>query len=291
MTNLLQKNAQHSRMLIIDGDVFAYHACRPRWLKKAYISHGLAHIELDENGKKKELEFTPEEDAKYLEESWKNFKDDIQYLCDHLYATHYIMAVGGRDNFRFNMYPEYKANRHKEGVKQNEFVPIIRQRAVEENMAVFADYREADDYIRTWAEEAKAANIDYIICSIDKDLKCIPGKFFDPRKDKAGKFKHKVEEISETKALKNYYEQLLKGDPTDNIPGISGLGPKTATKLLALCKTEEEMQEVVVDEYMKSYGFDKWKDYLLSNGKMIHLQKNLNDYFSISNWNIVKELE
>src|SRR5210317_106589 len=277
-------------LLIIDGDVLAYHACRPRYLKKSSIHRGIVHIELDEKGKKKEFEYTKEEDEEYLEESWNNFKNDVQHLCDHLWAEDYVMAVGGRYNFRKTMYPNYKMNRHREGVKQNEFVPIIRKRAAEEGMAVFADYREADDYIRIWAEECRENGIDFIICSIDKDLKCIPSKFFDTRKDKKGNFTHKVEVISEKKALRNYYGQMLMGDGMDNIPGIPGLGPKTAEKLLKFVQTEEEMQEIVVDEYIKAYGFEEWRDYLLSNGKMIHLQKKLNDYFFIRDWPVVKEL-
>ena len=277
-------------ILLIDGDVLAYHACRPRWLKTATIENGKAHIQLDVDGKKIPLEYSEDDDSKYLEESWTNFKQDLENLKDYLWTSDYLMAVGGRDNFRKTMYPEYKMNRHKEGVKQNEFVPVIRERAVDEGLAVFADNREADDYLRVWAEECREYNLEHIICSVDKDLRCIPGKYFNIKK-KNGKFINEVENISEMDAIKLYYNQLLQGDPTDKIPGIPGLGPVIAKRLIAPCKTEEEMQELVVDEYIKAFGYEEWKDYLLSNGKMIHLQKNLNDYFTISDWDIIKELE
>ena len=40
--------------------------------------------------------------------------------------------------------------------------------------------------------------------------------------------------------------------------------------------------------YEAAYG-EEWKDYLLSNGKMIHIQKDLNDHFCISHWKYVRE--
>jgi hypothetical protein len=62
---------------IIDGDVMAYLACRPRWEKKAETIDGVNYIHLDNDGKKKELEYTKDEDTEYLMESWDNFKKDI----------------------------------------------------------------------------------------------------------------------------------------------------------------------------------------------------------------------
>ena len=160
---------------------------------------------------------------------------------------------------------------------------MLRKLAVAEDYAIESVGREADDLLRIWAEQARAAGDPYIICSIDKDLKCIPGKHF---------LMHKKEiiEISELEALRHYYEQLLKGDPTDNIPGVPRVGQVKAEKILAPFNTEQEFQEQVVEQYLMAYGEDKWKDYLLSNAKMIHLQKHESDYFSFDSWPIIKEL-
>jgi 5'-3' exonuclease len=268
---------------IIDGDVLCYQACRPRWEKKAQINNGVATIFLDENGKKIPLEFTQEEDAEYLEESWENLKKDLQNLLDITFCDSFIMAVKGDNNFRNLLYPEYKLNRHADPNKQNVFVPVLRKLAIAEELAVPSHGCEADDLIRIWSEQAKEFGEDYIICSIDKDLKCIPGKHWLMHHKK-------LIEVSEQEAMRHYYEQLLKGDPTDNIPGVPRVGEVKAAKLLAAFSTEEEFQQVVVEEYFKAYGEENWYNYLLSNGKMIHLQKAPEDYFSINHWKIIREL-
>jgi hypothetical protein len=59
--------------------------------------------------------------------------------------------------------------------------------------------------------------------------------------------------------------------------------------LLADLTTEEEFQEAVVAAYIAAYD-DEWYEYLLSNGKMIYLQKDPSDYFKISDWPVVKSL-
>ncbi len=269
-------------LAIIDGDVLCYQACKPRWEKKARIQDGVSFVSLDDDGKRVPLEYTKDEDRKYLEESWANLQKDLKNLLETIYCDEYLMAVKGPGNYRNLMYPEYKLNRHADPTKQNAFVPVLRKLAVAEDLAIEADGREADDLIRIWVEEARKAGDDYIICSIDKDLKCIPGRHW---------LMHKKEMIvvSEEDAMRHYYEQLLKGDPTDNIPGVPRVGEVKATKILEPYSTEEEFQEMVVEQYMLAYG-DDWKSYLLSNGKMIHLQKTPEEYFNFESWPIISQI-
>lgn len=267
---------------IIDGDVLCYQACKPRWEKKAKIQDGVSFIQLDDEGKRIPLEWTKEEDRKYLEECWENLKIDLQNLLNGLYCEHYLMAVKGSGNFRNKLYPEYKLNRHADPTKQNAFVPVLRRLAVAEDLAIEATNFEADDLIRMWAQQATEAGDEYIICSIDKDLKCIPGKHY---------LMHKKEIIiiSKEQATRHYYEQLLKGDPTDHIPGVPRVGEVKAEKILKPYESEFEFQEQVVDQYIQAYG-DQWYDYLMSNGKMIYLSTTETDYFTCRNWPIVQEL-
>lgn len=280
-----------SVLLIIDGDVLCYQACKARWQDKVKYhtitdldgnDQDVPIIELDENGKRKQLEYTKEEDARYLRACLENVKKDYQMLCDRFYATDILMAVKGEDNFRNLMYKDYKMNRHKDPNKQNSFVPILRKLLVHEDLAVEAHGREADDLMRVWAEEARSKGIDFIVCSIDKDLRCIPGTHYNMKKEE-------LTEVSKEDAHRLFYEQLLKGDPTDNIPGIPRVGDVKARKLLSGVNTEREFQDIVVEEYMRAYE-DEWREYLLANGKMLYLQKHLNDYFEVGHWDIVKFL-
>lgn len=268
---------------IIDGDVLCYKACKPRWEKKVRRVDDTTFVELDDAGKRIPLEYTQEEDTEYLEQCWETFKIELQKLVDSLYCDDFLMAVKGTGNFRNTIYAEYKLNRNTDEAKQNIFVPTLRKLAVMEGYAVESTGREADDLLRIWAEEAKQSEQDYVICSIDKDLLCIPGRHWLMHKEM-------FVEIDQETALRHYYEQLLKGDPTDNIPGIPKIGPVKAQKILIDCKTEFEFQERVIEQYLSFYGEEKWKDYLLSNAKMIYLQKHKDDYFTFRSWPLIQEL-
>lgn len=276
-------------LAIIDGDILCYQVCEARW--KQRCENGTLIVSLDQDGNELPLEFSKEEDKNYLMKSWDNFKKELKNLLDTVYADDFLMAVKGPDNYRDLLYPEYKANRKNKPDKQNHFVPVMRELAVMEELAVPSVGREADDLVRIWSEEARKVGQDFIVCTIDKDLKCIPGRHYQmPIKTSAFTKKGKFFEMSEEDAQRFYYEQLLKGDPTDNIPGIPGLGPVSATKFLAPFTKESEFQEEVVNRYLMAYGEVDWLDQLNSNGKMIHIQKEIDDYFDCLQWPVVREL-
>jgi hypothetical protein len=279
-------------LALIDMDVMCYQACESRWKLRC---EGLNHIiELDGEGQRKQLEFTRAEDTKYLKDSYDNLKRDLDKLLDMTFASDFLAAVkcpateGPAVNFRNVMYPEYKLNRHKDPDKSNGFVPILRQLMVAEGLAVEASGREADDLICIWSEEARAKGEEFIICTIDKDIwKAIPGNHYLMHPWLTAD--NRIVVTNEEDACRFHYEQLLKGDPTDYIPGIPRIGDKKAEKILAPYNTEADFQEQVVNQYIEAYG-DEWMDYLLSNGKMLYLQRHVDDYFECLHWPIVQEL-
>jgi 5'-3' exonuclease len=265
---------------LIDGDVLAYGACRTRWQDKA--KDGVVYRELDEDGNVKPLDFSTKENQVYLQSSWENLKTNLSKMLDAIYCDDYLMAVKGDGNFRDLVYSEYKANRRKNVNNQNLFVPVLRKLMVMEDLAIEAHNREADDMLRIWAEQCRMFDIDYIVCSIDKDLKCIPGKHYLMHKEI-------MIDVSEADAMRHYYEQLLKGDPTDNIPGVPQVGEVKAGKILEPYSTEEEFQDQVIEQYMGAYDED-WVHYLLANAKLIHLQRDVGDYFSFVDWPMMERL-
>ena len=81
---------------------------------------------------------------------------------------------------------------------------------------------------------------------MDKDLKTIPGLICDMREPIT------IQEITEEEADYNHMYQTLVGDTADGYPGCPGIGPVSATKLLAdVPKTYEAMWPVVVGAYEK----------------------------------------
>ena len=246
---------------LIDGDVVAHMACKNRFLTKE-------GVKIINTGSR---EFTREEDSKYLRECWNNFTQLMRNLTEDLFLTDFLCAMKSPLNYRDMLYPEYKktSSRTGDSQKKGRFVSILRELAVREDYAVFAHGREADDLLRIWATQCSEMDEEFIVISIDKDLYCIPGLHYDIKKKE-------IREISELQASRFFYEQLLKGDPTDNIPGIPGIGPVGATNALAQCKDELEMQQVVVEMYQEFFG-PFWYNELLTNGKLLYLQKHEDD--------------
>jgi DNA polymerase-1 len=136
------------------------------------------------------------------------------------------------NNYRYKIYPEYKANR--KDAKRPKFYDEIKQFLINEFEAEITPGQEADDALGIYQSQ----NDDTIICSIDKDLLQVPGLHYN--------FVKKVHtEVEELNGLRHFYQQCLKGDRTDNIPGIDGIGDKKSERLLANCDNEAEMLEVV----------------------------------------------
>jgi 5'-3' exonuclease len=265
-------------LAIIDGDMLAYKACFKR---PAPINQPLR--DLDDEGEMEIYPYTPGEDAAYIELCWNNCQRHLLDLPAEVFATETIVAVKGDYNYRDDLYPLYKANRKDiPKARQNIAVPVIRQRLIDSGIAYPAHGREADDMLRIWSEQATMHGIAHVIISGDKDLLCIPGKHFIMHKKT-------LVVVTPIEAHRHYYTQLLKGDPTDNIPGVPKIGDVRAKMLLENCNNEEEMQEVVIDAYIRAYH-DDWLPMLLSNGKMIHIQKHENDYFHLQDWPIAREL-
>jgi 5'-3' exonuclease len=262
---------------LIDGDILAHNACPTRYeTKDDTIYH-----RYNSEGQRIAPVFDKAADRKHMEYCWRSFERLLDELLSSLFIKEYMMAVKSPTNFRDDLYWDYKGQR-KNKPNQNMFVPAIRELAVMQGLAVEATGREADDLIRIWAEQAMKAGDPFVICTIDKDMKCIPGKYYNIKEKELSR-------ITEQFAVRFFYEQLLKGDPVDKIPGVPGIGDVKAKALLEPFNTEEEFQEVVVDSYMRAFG-DKWFDYLLINGKLLYLQKSEDDYFKCRDWTICKEI-
>lgn len=110
---------------------------------------------------------------------------------------------------------------------------------------------EADDALAMYQTK------DTVLCSIDKDLLQVEGKHYNwTTKDKDGNVVGKKLLIKPRAALCRLWEQVLTGDGTDNIPGIRGLGPVTAKKLIAECKGAAEMRKLCLTKWAEALAKD-----------------------------------
>lgn len=158
-----------------------------------------------------------------------------------------MVAVKGKGNFRKDIYPDYKATRKPLDEKIAKNLNVGHEHMVKKWNAIEADGMEADDLVSIWAHEAKEKGIEYIICGIDKDLKQIVGHHYNFNKIE-------FDEVDEDRANLCLMMQCLTGDRSDNIPGIKGVGPKTAEKILKDIPLESRWDTVKMTWHEKRAG-------------------------------------
>lgn len=168
----------------------------------------------------------------------------VRNILDYLDCTSYKLFLSGGTNFRYEVNPNYKANRTAPSPIHRK---LCHQFLIDEWKAEETDGYEADDALGCFQRE------DSIICSLDKDLLMIPGKHYSWPITRQGKVlrDHKVQEVTYEQGIRHFYEQSLIGDTADNIFGVVGLGPVKAKKALEGCVTEKEMYTKVLDLYQQ----------------------------------------
>jgi len=168
-----------------------------------------------------------------------NFLLDIR---DKLAPDYLAVVFDAGDSFREQIYPEYKATREKMPDDLRASIGRIRDIVAGFHDAVveLPGY-EADDVIGTLAVKARAAGLEAVIVSGDKDFYQLVGPgihLMNP--GRGGPTGVAAEWVSEDNASEKFgispsqvadYLALV-GDSSDNVPGARGIGPKTAVKLL-----------------------------------------------------------
>lgn len=148
--------------------------------------------------------------------------------------------------FRHKQYPDYKANREKAPQDLHDQIPDVIRILKEMNIPSLAvpEY-EADDIIATIARNCSKNKQECFILSGDKDLMQLVDDYVTVLKpDKGSYIKMDREKVLDTWGLppEKILELLsLTGDTADNIPGVKGIGPKTALKLLNAYETLENI--------------------------------------------------
>lgn len=148
--------------------------------------------------------------------------------------------------FRNALYPAYKANREPAPPELARQFALCREFCRHLGVAEFADDSyEADDLIGTLAALGRAAGLPVTVVSRDKDLAQLigPGDVFWDYSEAA---EYRYEQIAarfgvSPERMADYL--ALRGDSTDNVPGVPGVGAKTAALLMSWCASLEELFE------------------------------------------------
>jgi DNA polymerase-1 len=165
---------------------------------------------------------------------WKMLRDGLNGVKPTHIAAVFDYAS---KTFRNDIYPEYKANRTEPPDELIPQFPLMRDAVRAFGLIpIEQEGFEADDIIATYAREAVEAGADATIISGDKDLMQLvrPGiGMFDPMPGRERPIG--VEEVIEKFGVppaKVPEVQALIGDSTDNVPGVPGIGVKTAAQLI-----------------------------------------------------------
>lgn len=211
--------------VLVDGDIVAYR-CAASCLRQGVV-------------------FEP------VEVALSRINDLMYRIIQECEATKYEVYIGGTDNFRYEIYPEYKANR-RDTAKPPALEACREQLLVEWNASI-VNGMETDDMLGIRQSEIGG---DSIIASIDKDLLCIEGKHYNF-------VKQEFYTISAFDGLRHFWFQMIMGDKSDNIPGYDGTArvkpPKflqPAINNLYAMETSEEMEAYVKDMYTDKTQFE-----------------------------------
>ena len=159
--------------------------------------------------------------------------------------THFaVIFDSARKNFRNEIYSEYKANRAEAPDDLAPQFEYIRKSVKAFNLpSIELLNYEADDLIATYAKQITEAGAKVTVISSDKDLMqlvCNKVRLFDPMKSKVIGEKEVIEKFG-VKPEQVIDVQSLAGDSSDNVPGVPGIGIKTAAELINKYKNLEKL--------------------------------------------------
>ncbi|MCJ7508196.1 MAG: DNA polymerase I, partial [candidate division Zixibacteria bacterium] len=150
--------------------------------------------------------------------------------------------------FRHKIYKDYKSTRAKTPPEMVEQLPRIRELVEYMNLPLIEkDGFEADDIIGTLAQQGKKEGLEVFLVTADKDFFQLVDEDIKMVRPSKGK---EPEEIYDAKAVKEKFgiepNQMtdllgLMGDSSDNIPGVPGIGEKTALELINQFGSLEEV--------------------------------------------------
>ena len=207
--------------------------------------------------------------------------EDSKSLDNKEKPTHFaVIFDSARKNFRNEIYSDYKANRSD---APDDLIPqfdYIRKSVDAFNLpSVELLNFEADDLIATYCENIISAGAKVTIISSDKDLMQLYKKnirIYDPMKNKFI-YDEDIHNKFGVEPGKVIDVQALAGDSSDNVPGVPGIGVKTAAELINKYKTLENLLNKTgeIKQNKRRQTLIDNKDKALISKKLVTLKKDV----------------
>jgi DNA polymerase-1 len=208
----------------------------------------------------------------------------LKALREHA-PTHVALVFdAGRKSFRNELYADYKANRPPPPDDLIPQFPLVRDVARALNVPVLEEVGfEADDIIATLADRARAQGFDVVVVTGDKDFTQLVDDrltLYDPMAEASGRggwlrAPEVVAKMGVPPERVVEYQSLL-GDKVDNVPGIPGVGEKTAAALIqhfgtveAMLARPEEIPAAV------TRGGEKLREKIVAGAERLRLNRKL----------------
>lgn len=200
------------RTLLIDGDLFAFEA-------SASVESG---VEWEEGFQTLHADIEP---AK------AHFDSRVNKLQEDLKADEIVVALSEyTDPWRKIVMPSYKASRA--GQRKPLCYMKLREWIATKRRSFMKPGLEGDDILGILATSRKILKGEKIVVSVDKDMLQIPGRHLKLNRMKPGPVEDSLFDVTEAQGDYYHMLQTLTGDPTDGYPGVPGVGPKKAAKIL-----------------------------------------------------------
>lgn len=183
---------------------------------------------------------------------------------------------------RHKMYEGYKANRKGMPNELAEQMPIIKEILTDMNITIIEkETYEADDILGTLSKKAEKEGMDVVIVSGDRDTFQLASNKVTIRIPHTKVGKTEVDYFDEEAIIEKYGikpKQLIEvkglmGDTSDNIPGVSGIGEKTALELIKKYKTIDGLYKAIDEK--KDDLKPKTKEKLVNDKEMAYLSRTL----------------
>lgn len=256
------------RVLLLDGDIFAYNAAV------------VAESE-DDFG----------DGFTVLWSDWQTAlriaREQIDGLMDRLNAEQVVFCLTDTKNWRKYVVPTYKDNR--KSVRKPIALARLKAELAEIYRTELWPTLEADDVMGILAtRDSFMPDYEKIIVSSDKDLRTIPATVFNPTKDTRPK------RISRADADLWLYAQAIGGDATDGYKGCEGIGVKTALEHLEKLQGYERYTHTFKSGQRKGLSEERWRkvempDYW-SVAKSLYERAGLSEEYAISQAQVARIL-
>ena len=185
---------------------------------------------------------------------------------------------------RHKLYEGYKANRHGMPDELADQMPVIKDilRAMNIDIVEKEGY-EGDDILGTLSKFGEAQGLDVVILSGDRDTFQLASDNITIRIPRTKQGKTEVDDYNRQKVLEEYGVEPkslievkgLQGDTSDNIPGVPGIGPKTAINLVKKYSTIENLYKQIDAGTDDLKG--KQKEAIINNKDMAFISRTLGE--------------